>query len=190
MDTKKLSEILPHYLGTELKGIFTHLPNNRQFEMKGINFSEVEDFGEEVEVTGVCGVYGGETSFIGNFKPMLRSLNKLTELTSIDTYNQGNPFIPLLEIAYFLGIRYNHYEIAGNSIDFVLSTKYMRENTKTKELRKARFWFSGHSFNITRYGKMIYFNQLGAIQLLFKWHFNVFNLDPEFFIEIEEKGGV
>lgn len=117
-------------------------------------------------------------------KPILFS--SLTEPITVAGYNDGLPFVPLVEAAKSMGIKFVRYSVNGNSIDFVLAKEYVRENTKTRELRKARFWFDSHSsygFCMAVEGcRTPFLKQLVGIEFFQKYHIN-YRLLPGEYIE-------
>ena len=68
-------EIISAYLPHKLKGIFTDLPGEMSFELIGITIENEEEF-ELIKVRGCPGRYGGHSSEISNFKPILRPLSE------------------------------------------------------------------------------------------------------------------
>lgn len=109
------------------------------------------------------------------YKPVLHQLEDLTKPIT----HKEETFVPIIKIADFLGIKYLRFELLENSVDFILHPIYRRENTKTKEPKKVRFWlntFKTKSFNCTDSGLMRGYDQLGAFELLYSWHFDIHNL--------------
>ncbi len=109
------------------------------------------------------------------YKPILYPLDYLTK----EITHNGEIFVPILKIVEFLGIKYIGNTLNKNSVDLILDPKYHRPNTKTKESRKLRFWFSNHkgiSFNADNMRILMYKDIYGAFQQLIEWRFDVFNL--------------
>lgn len=111
--------------------------------------------------------------FSGKSKLRLRPISCLTKPITAPNYNQGKEFVPLVELAKAMGIKFVSHTVNTHSVDFVLSKDYMRENTKTKQLRKARFWFdnfSDYGFCISVEGcRSPFLKQLVGIELLNSW---------------------
>jgi hypothetical protein len=79
LEIKHLAPYLPY----NVKGIFTHLPNGREFELTGIIINKDNDeYDDNIDVSGKCGVYGGETADIESFKPILRHMSDYDKFES------------------------------------------------------------------------------------------------------------
>lgn len=73
----KTTELAP-YLPYGLKGIFSDLPGNRVFSVTGL-IEDEDNLDNEMLVHGKPGAYGGHSSSLDNFKPILRPLSDLIQ---------------------------------------------------------------------------------------------------------------
>lgn len=146
-------EQLSAYLPYKLKGIFTDLPNGREFELTQILINTGNpDYDDNIDVTGIPGAHGGHTSDISNFKPILCPLSELTkgdwiELAKLDGwYDSADE----CEVCHY-GIKQGRYCMIFNLDGFHMSI--LRQPARVT-------------------------NQWQLWQYLLKHHYNVFNL-PE-----------
>lgn len=123
-------EHLAPYLPYSLKGIFTHLPGGKEFELTEIVINKYNgDYDDNIDVTGKCGIHGGETADIENFKPILTPMSDLTKVI-IHNGNVFRPICKLLESYCFYTDKMEESEILSYSeslieIDMSLQTATM-----------------------------------------------------------------
>lgn len=134
--------------------------------------------------------------------PMMRPLSKLTEPITVEGYNDGKPFVPIFQLhqeansqKMFISDRkflYDRDLVITHNSKFIKSSgvkgreywdylEIILNNTTGIEAMVYQSYTKTNNYE-ERYG----INQFKLYQLLFKWHFNVFNLSPEQFVEIEE----
>lgn len=169
---KIYSAYLPYNLHVQLSAKDTY--KNGVFPLIGIRNDGLFYMGES-------GMFGYVQREIGSVKPILYDISYLTK----EIEHEGERFVPILRILDFLGIKYSDYELLTNSVDLTLDIKYHRPNVKTKEPQKVRFWFSNHkgtSFNCSNMNILMYKDTIGAFQRLLSYHFNIFGLTEDQFI--------
>lgn len=158
LTNQELLEIYSQYLPY---GVKVMQPSGTILQLSGMDRLSLF-FEEDVNIYGHMENYS---------KLLLRPLSELTR----EIEHKGERFAPIIKLADFLGIKYTQYTILDNSVDFVLCNSYRRVNTKSKEPRKARFWYDGfktRGFKCTDTGLMLYFDQVGVLRKLHEWHFD------------------
>lgn len=85
----KPEEILHHYIGTGLKGEFINKNNRREFAKTGTILTLNE---------GILISIKDEDNF--GFLPIFNPLSSLTKPITVEGYNEGKEFVPLIEIGY------------------------------------------------------------------------------------------
>lgn len=194
----KIEEILPYYLGTGLKvqrGNKSYLLS--AFNTRWNTLKYVDNVGDDYNTA------------IQNVKPMLRSLSNLTEPITVEGYNDGKPFVPMIEILILKERNTFSKDDLVRSISEKNQPKIIDCKTKAYSTGAIEH-IVRHVIETTNMGTLIYslkydeqfdrFSyrdetreivlgvgyQLQLFQMLFKWHFNVFNLTTDQFVEIEE----
>jgi len=85
---------------------------------------------------------------------LARPMSDLTKEITID----GESFVPLVELAKAVGIKFKRYEICTTCVDLYLDESFMKPKQGQSGLRKARFWFdtfSKYGFCLSVFGSMI-----------------------------------
>ena len=136
----------------------------------GLKMAEVDDEGK---IIGVKEIYSGRyNSFIEfpYYKPIVRSLDDLTKpIVQVD-YNNGEPFVPIMELAKLaLDNPKSKWKIVdGMAVD---------DNTNCFLFDKKTFDFNLVSTKLGMVGSIA--NQLKLFQLLLKWHFDLITKEYE-----------
>jgi hypothetical protein len=95
--------------------------------------------------------------------PIIRPLDSLTKECVQADYNEGNPFVPIVELAKMAFPKYACF--LSDSSDSI--NKFVSVDT---DYDYFRFSFDGFNFSYNGYGGYIS-NQLQLFQQLLKWHF-------------------
>ena len=172
MEKLTLAHLAP-YLPYGLKGIFTHLPGGREFELTSVFINkDDEEYDDSIGVSGTCGQFGGETSDISNFKPILRPMSDLG--TAITTSgHELNPIVDLFNTKYAPGA----YEVikieqSNGACSLTISWDKIRSS-----IHRFSYAWSDGSFvfhNGSRHDRVGH--QFEMFNKLFSWHFDVFGL--------------
>lgn len=103
----------------------------------------------------------------GDYKPLLHPLSDLTKPITVDGYNYGKEFVPIVELARI-------------GTDHAINEGY--ELGKTNVIKWSRYYFGLKEnndfsfFSDVRGGFYEIRNQRQLFELLYKWHFDVFGL--------------
>jgi len=132
-------------------------------------------------------VYNGETDIlhIEEIKPCLFPTSALTKPIQIASYNNGEPFVPIVEMAKMLGWNVQKFLLNSNTESFGImcdaSLRLMDEDVQDVlafTINAGFGWHSRHSKNFH-----VVLKQPELYDLMHKFHIN-YRLSPEQFIEV------
>ncbi len=120
-----------------------------------------------------------ETQLVVDVKPFLRSLSKLTEPIMVEGYNDGKPFVPIIELNKMRGVATDSYDELFNDGD-CFGCKW-----------GGVFSFYFEKQTLSFYDNRVYGVSplLDMFKMLYRWHFNL-ELSPEQFVEIDDKQSI
>ena len=163
-----------------------HLAAYLPYGLKAVN--EIRNF--TVEIKGLQTdndvIHNLGKSPIKFIKPILRPLSDLTKEIEVN----GEKFVPMMELFmlihdyHLVVINNGKLDYSDNNITYQIDDEYNHCITFKKEETTLSYDKYEQRFNITQGWNDITFNYIEMHNKLLEWHFNVFNLPENLFVDI------
>lgn len=130
-------------------------------------------------------IYSPTKRAYSEIKPILRPLSQLTQKITHEGYNDGKPFVPIIELAMIAENRFNdtNVKVSAKETGYFCTWNTWIEDKMYTYLFcynhiQDYFFLKSHP---ERY--LIVVNTKSLYQHILSWHFNIFNLPKESYIE-------